>query len=208
MSTTQRPLRREEAKRLTRHRLLQACRQLLAEQGPDHLTTGGIMRLAGMAQATFYVHFRDIDELLALVATEIVDEMQQALSDIRLRLDHDAEVTAALRQTFRLSLEAVRAHAGLLRLFMSEGLRGNSVLGQCARVLVASLSEQLFQDLRPLALTCRLDDARLRLGADAIVSLTLNTGLGLAEGRHGDPEQAIDMLHAVTLALLAPWPQA
>lgn len=49
----QRALTREEAKLLTRHRLMQAARELLADQGPEGFTTGRVARRAGVAQATF-----------------------------------------------------------------------------------------------------------------------------------------------------------
>jgi len=204
MTLLQRPLRRDEAKLLTRHRLLHAGRDLLAEQGPEGLTTGRVAQRAGVAQATFYVHFRDLDELLAEVATTVVGQVQQALTGLRLRFGQTDQVGPVLRETFGLSLDAIAEHAALLRLFMAAGLRDEGILGDCGRRLLADLARQLYEDLRPLPLTAALDDARLRLGADSVVGLTLHTGLGLAEGRLPDREQALDLLCRVTLALLAP----
>ena len=46
---------------MTRHRLLRAATELLAEQGYERLTTGRVAERAGVAQPTFYVHFSDLD---------------------------------------------------------------------------------------------------------------------------------------------------
>lgn len=201
---TQRPLTREEAKRLTRQRLLRAGQELLAGHGPEGLTTGRVAQRAGVAQATFYVHFRDLDQLLAEVATGIVDQVQAALTRQRRRFAEGDRLGPDIRESYRLSLAAIEEHAPLLRRFLAESLGGDGVLAVCGRALMADLTSQLHADLRALPLTAALDDERLRLGADAVVGLTVHTGLGLAEGRLPDREAALDMLCRVTLALLAP----
>lgn len=200
----QRPLTREEAKRLTRQRLLQAGQDLLACHGPEGLTTGRVTQRAGVAQATFYVHFRDLDQLLAEVATGIVEQVQAALTRQRLRFDAGERLWPDVRESYRMSLAAIEEHAPLLRRFLAEGLGGVGVLATCGRALMVDLTSRLYADLRALPLTAALDDNRLRLGADAVVGLTVHTGLGLAEGRLRDREAALDMLCRVTLALLAP----
>lgn len=200
-----RPLRRDEAKRLTRLRLVAACRELLTEQAPETLTTGSIARRAGVAQATFYVHFRDMNALLSVVATEIVEQLQEALGSIRRRLHVGGDLAGMVRETFRLSLDAIQEHAGLLRLLAGEGYAGTSVLSECARGLLDDLAGQILSDIQPLVLAANLDPARMRLGADAVVALTVHSGLGLAEGRHADREQVLDLLCTMTLSLLGPW---
>lgn len=200
----QRPLTRDEAKRLTRQRMLQAGRELLALHGPEGLTTGRVAQRAGVAQATFYVHFRDLDQLLAEVATGIIEQVQAALTRQRLRFGEGERLWPDVRESYRMSLAAIGEHAPLLRRFLAESLGGDGVLAACGRALMADLTRQLYADLRALPLTAALDDKRLRLGADAVVGLTVHTGLGLAEGRLQDREAALDMLCRVTLALLAP----
>lgn len=199
----QRPLTREEAKLLTRHRLLQAARELLAGQGPEGLTTGRVAQRADVAQATFYVHFRGLDELLAEVATGIVGQVQQALTRQRLRFGASATLWPEVRESYRLALVAIDENAPLLRRLLAESLHGQGVLGECGRALQASLARQLYEDLRRQPLTAALGDRELQLGADAVVGLTVHTGLGLAEGRLPDREAALDLLCQVTLALLS-----
>ena len=134
---------REEGKLLTRHRLMQAALQLLMRQEHESLTTGRIAQLAGVAQATFYVHFRDIDDLLAALARDVVERLQPVLTRLRLQFDTSQHFATALRQSYRIPLETIVAHADLLRLFMTEYHRPNSPLGASARSLLASLSRHL-----------------------------------------------------------------
>lgn len=199
----QRPLTREEAKLLTRHRLLLAARELLADQGAEGITTGRVAQRAGVAQATFYVHFRGLDELLAEVARGIVDQVQLTLTRQRARFGATGTLWPDVRESYRMALQAIAEHAPLLRRLLAESLHGHGVLGECGRALQADLTRQLFDDLRALPLTAALRDQDLRLGADAVVGLTIHTGLGLADGRLADTEAALDLLCQVTFALLS-----
>ncbi len=193
---------REEAKLLTRHRLMQATLQLLVTQGREYLTTGRIAHQAGVAQATFYVHFRDLDDLLAALVRDIVDHLQPALTRIRLHLDEEAEFPAMVRHSYRISLEAIVAHADLLKLFMAEYYRKSSALGACAQALFTELVVRLYQDLRPLTLSARMTDAQLMLMAEMLVGLTLQAGMNLADHPERGVESVIDMLYAVSMGLL------
>ncbi len=193
---------REESKLLTRHRLMQATLQLLMAQGHEGLTTGRIAQLAGVAQATFYVHFRDIDDLLATLARDVVERLQPVLTRLRLQFDESQHFAAALRQSYRIPLETIVAHADLLRLFMTEYYRPNSPLGSSARALLAALSQHLYQDLLTLVLTRDIAADHLELAAETVVALTLQVGLGLAEHPERKIEQALDLLCALTMGAL------
>ena len=63
-----RTLSREETKLITRRRLLDGAALVLRAEGFEKLTTSRVAREAGVAQPTFYVHFRDMNELLHALA--------------------------------------------------------------------------------------------------------------------------------------------
>ncbi|HEX7819683.1 MAG TPA: TetR/AcrR family transcriptional regulator [Sphingobium sp.] len=66
----------------SRARLLTAGRDLLGTVPVHRLTASGIARAAGLASQSFYLYFRDVDELLLLLclqASEDMDELHAAL---------------------------------------------------------------------------------------------------------------------------------
>src|SRR5262249_34339906 len=60
----------EESKSEPRRRLLQAAAALLGENGSGGLSASAVARAAQVAQPTFYVHFRDKDDLLRTLGEE------------------------------------------------------------------------------------------------------------------------------------------
>lgn len=63
----------------TRRRLTEAAIQLFAHEGLHGATSARIARAAGVATGTFYLHFRDKQELFAAIVSS-------ALADLRARL--------------------------------------------------------------------------------------------------------------------------
>jgi AcrR family transcriptional regulator len=62
-------------KERTRRRLLQAILKTIHRHGYGALTTGRVAQLAGVAQPTFYVHFRSMDQALEQVADWVAEEL-------------------------------------------------------------------------------------------------------------------------------------
>src|SRR5690348_4977117 len=101
-----RALTREETKLITRKRLLEAAAKVLRLEGSGALTTSRVAREAGVAQPTFYVHFKDMEELLHSLAVDHMGRVRQPLRDARKRLG-TTESDDILRETFRLPLRAL-----------------------------------------------------------------------------------------------------
>ena len=101
-------LTREEGKLITRRRLLESAAKLLGETGYGALSVSAVARAAGVAQPTFYVHFRDKDHLLQTLA------LGQARRDRRLR--HLFVRIGANPATLRGCLRLVNGSAGLSNL--------------------------------------------------------------------------------------------
>jgi len=66
---------RQMNKERTRRRLLQAILKTIHRHGHSALTTGRVAQLAGVAQPTFYVHFRSMDQALEEVADWVAQEL-------------------------------------------------------------------------------------------------------------------------------------
>src|SRR5687768_5399957 len=101
-----RALSRDESKAITRGRLLDAAAQLLGEVGYGGMSTGAVARAAGVAQPTFYVHFRDMDDLLRTLGTEQIDALRARLRAARQALITGQRGVDAVRETFRVPLDA------------------------------------------------------------------------------------------------------
>jgi AcrR family transcriptional regulator len=208
MPAAERPLSRQEAKLLTRHRLLQAAMAVLLEHGPEGLTTGAVTKRVGVAQPTFYVHFSDMDELLRELATDIVERLRKTLHEARAPLRGSADLAGDSRQAYRLSVRATVKHADLLRLFLAEQHRPKSTLGECARQLLRSLHEDLVADVSAMPFTTGLSKGQLRLMADAVIAMIMQWGLALADKREASEDTVVEMLARTTVAMALSMPRS
>lgn len=201
--STSRPLSRQESKLVTRHRLLEAGLALLAERGYEGVTTGRVARRAGVAQPTFYVHFRDKDELLRAVASDALAKIRVALREVRLRLGHGGDVMALTRETFRLPLSMMaEQHGDLLRLFVAELYRPHSAIGRSGRDLIAELTADLVEDLAAIGITAAVPTAELALISETVIMLTVHFGMAHVEARKLDLDALADLLARTTVYLL------
>ena len=92
---TKRTSLRDEQRNFTRSRLIRSATILIAERGYANTTISDITEHANASRATFYLHFKDKDELLeALIA-----DVDQDVEDYYTRLD--AVIATKDRATFR-----------------------------------------------------------------------------------------------------------
>lgn len=61
----------------SRQRLLDAARQLIADEPAHKLTASAVARAAQLASQTFYLYFADIDEILLTLSREASEDMSQ-----------------------------------------------------------------------------------------------------------------------------------
>jgi AcrR family transcriptional regulator len=196
----QRALTRDEAKSITRRRLIEAALRLTSNSGGRKVTASAVAREAGVAQPTFYVHFKDLDDLLQAVAELQIDELRRDFKKARDRIELAAlargDRTDALRDAFRVPLQTILARPVQFRVYVRERLHGDSPLARHCRLIDEELRRDQLEDLR------RLDrytgkgrtDSQLTMLADGLVALTETLGLGLLEGRYADLEHAVDLV--------------
>ena len=196
-------LSREESTLVTRRRLVRAAMELLAEHGYERLTTGRVAARAGVAQPTFYVHFRDLDQLLETVARELVDELRASLREARAALRPESEPLPLARQTYRLALRAITGDRGrLLRLFAAELYRP-SAIGEAARAMVADVAREMAQDVAASGVPTGLSKKELARVAEAMVVLTLHFGVKVVDGDERGIEPLVEVLSRMTVGMMA-----
>ncbi len=119
--------RSERRKQQTREQLVQACRELLIERHYDGLTVQAITDRADLGYGTFYLHFKDKDEIVWAVMQEYSDAFNQAV-DARL-----ADIASPRREL--LAWQAIFEYVGEVREGFAAlfGTRGSAVLTQYYR---------------------------------------------------------------------------
>lgn len=198
-----RSLSREESKLITRKRLIEAAADLVREEGPGALTTGRVARAAGVAQPTFYVHFKDMAELLETLARDKMGQMRQPLREARQAI-RDASSDDPVRETFRLPLAALLEHPELFRLSLQEHYQPASPIGRVSRELRAELQSDLVEDLISIGAPAATAPERqkLEMTAEGCIVLTQTLAVGYMEGRYTDLEQVVDVLVGFALGAI------
>ena len=196
-----RPLRREEAKELTRRRLLKAALELLDEKGEAALSASAISRAAGIAQSSFYVHFRDKHDLLTALGDEAVLNMRRVLREARRRSREEPTDQERLRATFRLPLESIARHPALFRLGLRARHARASPLGEATREFHAGYRRDLAEDLAMLGFpsSTPAECRRVEMIADGYIALTEALAEGHLDGRYQHIEEIVDVLVVFTI---------
>lgn len=111
--------------RETRQRLMDAAVTLLADTSPLDLTAVAIASEAGTAPATFYVYFRDVQDLLYALSEFATVDMIDAFA--ALDLFHDNARVASDAEAFLAMLtEQWQRHGAILYYRMMEADRGDA----------------------------------------------------------------------------------
>lgn len=189
---------RREAKDLTRRRLLAAALRIIDSHGEAGLSTGRVAREAGIAQATFYVHFRNMEELLRTLGEEAGRQLDTALREVRRTSREAPGDPEKLRATFRVPLERMLAHPELFRLFRRMRLNPTSPFAQPVAEQAVRNRAHLVDDLVAAGFPYETERQRRRVEmiADGLTALTESMAVGHLEGRYADLEQTVDVLVA------------
>jgi AcrR family transcriptional regulator len=195
--------RRSEAKLETRARLLEGAARVLAREGYGGLSASAVTREAGVAQPTFYVHFRDKDDLIRTLADERIGDLRARLRAAReeVRLGRGR---AAVAETFRIALAQVVENPALYRLYLSERHQPGSPFGEQSRRLHDEITRDLADDLVGFGLpaTTPAERERVDMLAVAIVAQTDAFALAWLEGRHRSIDAIVELLTDLTSAAI------
>ena len=188
------PIRRAEIGRekraRTRAELVAAANSLFAKQAVESVTVDDVVREAGVAKGTFYVHFDGLDGLAAAVAEELVQSFDELLQPSRLSL-----VDPALRIAFGCSS------------FIDKALNDPRWASLVARMAVAEkggelLRGRLFEDLQQFSKSVPGSGASADLNVEIVVGIMLQLMRALGERKLSsiDPDVAVSaILRAIGL---------
>ncbi|TMR10132.1 TetR family transcriptional regulator [Nonomuraea turkmeniaca] len=201
MSTS---LSRSEAKDLTRRKLIRAALAILDEEGEAGLTTVKIAKAAGIAQSSFYVHFKDMRHLLRVLAEEGGERLRGSMREARRRARESPDDLERHRDTFRIPLEAICRHPELLRIQLRARHDPSSSFRDFATQKAAAYREHHAADLAALGYTAddERDRRRLEMIAEAVDAATNALAMGHLEGRYPDLEECADILTALSRGAL------
>jgi TetR/AcrR family transcriptional regulator, fatty acid biosynthesis regulator len=188
---------------VTRARMLEAAGRLLTEKGYGGLSASAVSRAAGVAQPTFYVHFRDKDDLLRAFGEAQMGALRARLRDARERVLAGQGVDA-VRETFRIPLQTWLESPALLRLSMQEQHQAGSPVGAMVRQFREEVRQDLADDLVRFGLSANTaaEKEQVSLVAEAIVAQTEALALFYLEGRCKDLDAVIDVLTRFTVGVI------
>jgi AcrR family transcriptional regulator len=192
---------RQVNKERTRHRLLQAILKTIQRYGYGTLTTGRVAQLAGVAQPTFYVHFRSMDQALEQVAEWVAEELSPGLNpEASAELDRAADV---LQEAVRKCTRSLVRDRKVAEVFLSNRRDQTSALGRRWTVLTGSLRERM----RQIVVQVRPDvsPADAALHAELLVSIVYGLAEAYLDGRVDDLDRATATAsRAIVTSVLSP----
>ena len=170
---------RQINKERTRRRLLQAILKTIHRYGHGALTTGRVAQLAGVAQPTFYVHFRSMDQALEQVAEWVAQELSPGL-DARASADLDGAAEVLQQAVLKCTSSIVRDRK-VAEVFLRNRRDQTSALGRRWTVLGDSLRERM----RQIVVQVRPDiaPADAALHAELLVSVIFGLAEAQLDGR-------------------------
>jgi AcrR family transcriptional regulator len=191
---------RKEAKRLTRERLLEAARGILLCDGEEAISASAVARAAGVANATFYEHFANKQDLLRTLAQELFARLREELQGPRWDAIHAPTNEEKLRRQFRVPLDVLTANPRLFRLSLRVRYQSSSALGESSLRHHGNTRRDLVQELidRGYPSSTPLELRRLEMIADANIAAVEALALGHLSGRYPNLEEVIDILVLIT----------
>ncbi len=176
------PMSRQISKERTRRRLLQAILKTIHRYGLGSLTTGRVAELAGVAQPTFYVHFRSMDQALEQVAEWVADELSPGLSpEVP---DEGDRASEALQEAVVMCARTLVRDRRMADAFLRNRRDPTSALGRRWTVLLGGLRERMRQIV--VLLRSDLSPADAALHADLLIGLVLGLAEAHLDGRLDD----------------------
>jgi len=177
----------------TRARLLSAGRAVLTDRGADGLGVDAVAAGAGLAHGTFYGHFRDVDDLLAVLARHTAGELSVLAASL-VAVPGGPDGAAELRPWVAAFLALVRVEGGVLRAMVEHRVRDHDAAAAASTAL-AELRDSIaarIGEVRPAA------PDELARRASALVALLDRATYALATRPAGfDDTEVLDTLTTV-----------
>jgi AcrR family transcriptional regulator len=147
----------------TRELLLATARQVFSERGYHSTSVGAITAAANTAHGTFYLYFRNKEDIFANVVQGVVLDMYDHMTPLR----HDARGEEMVRRLMRANLEAYVAHAGIWRC-MLEAVFTSPAIEALWRELRAGFISSMARTMAEFQQAGKVRDIDAVLAANAI----------------------------------------
>ncbi len=108
----------------TRRAILDATKELIAQEGSEAVSVSGVARLAGVNRGTAYLHFGDREELLRATMQSVGEELSEAISTATSNLAAWQTDDDSIMEAISLALHD---NVQLSRIWLSEMLFGDGV---------------------------------------------------------------------------------
>ncbi|MBA4035022.1 MAG: TetR/AcrR family transcriptional regulator [Bradyrhizobium sp.] len=161
----------------TREQLLAAARSLYAKQAVESVTVEDVVREAGVAKGTLYVHFKNIEAVQMVVADELTQTFVNLLQPRRAIFEDPIERIADGCRTFLHQATLNPKWGGLVARYAWSF----PTVGSAARGLLA---EDLYQASRQ----GRIAEISSDLGTAIVVGIVLQVMLSASEGNVQSPD--------------------
>jgi AcrR family transcriptional regulator len=129
----------DRRKQRTRRMLREALVSLILENGFDAVTIQDITERADLRRATFYLHYKDKDELLMTILQETFDEL---VGQIGPAMQGDILGGKTQLEPFRMTFQHVADNADLYRIILN-GQGGAAIARQIQNYLAATVMKSL-----------------------------------------------------------------
>lgn len=187
---------RQEQKQRTREALLGAAAGLLENQNLSSVSLREVTREVGIAPAAFYRHFRDMDELGAVLVEQSLGEFLPMIREARRGARDSDEM---IRRSLDVLVGYVDKHHGAFRIIAREKTGGVAPVRRAICGKLRQATEELADDLarQPDYAGWRRDD--ITMIADLYVSHMVQVAATLLDLPADDPAgpgRVVGMAHA------------
>lgn len=189
--------RRARTKAANRAAILDAAREVFAEQGYEAASVRDIVRRTDLASGTFYNYFPDKDAIFVALLEETGEQARRRVRDARRRARTASEfVEGGYRAFFEFIVSEPERFA-----FMRRNL--DTMTNRFGATVLPAGTEELAEDLRTAIEAGHLPPVDVDYCAGAMVAVALELGARLAERSPPDVEGATRFASALFLGALA-----
>ena len=189
--------RRERTKAANRAAILDAARDVFAEQGYEAASVRDIIRRTDLASGTFYNYFPDKDAIFVALIDETGEQARRRVRAARRSARTASEfVEGGYRAFFEFIVEEPERFA-----FMRRNL--DTMSNRFGATVLPAGTEELAEDLRTAIEAGHLPPVDVDYCAHAMIAVGLELGARLAERSPPDVEGATRFAKALFLGALA-----
>lgn len=178
---------RAEQKLKTRQAIIDAALDLSKDKGFPALSLREVTRQAGIAPATFYRHFVDMEDLGLALVDQVSLILRQLMRQARHRLKASGSVVSISVDTF---MEFVENYPNLIRLLNTDIASGPKPFRESIVRETRRFAEEVVDDLSSDEQQARQPLAHITEVAEMMVLLVFNQGVAALE-MDGDERQAL-----------------